>query len=75
MVEVGSLDMDKALLIVKQSLQLRVDMSEYADGLLHLLPFSKEVILFHQLNFKSQFPSKSKQSLCYIRTAIFFFSF
>lgn len=67
MVEVGSLDIETALLVVKQSLQLRVDMSEYADGLLHLLPFSKEVILFRQLNFKSQFPSESKQSLCYIR--------
>ncbi|KAE8077420.1 hypothetical protein FH972_015985 [Carpinus fangiana] len=42
MVEVGSLDVETALSVVKQSLQLRVDMSEYSDGLLHLLPFSKE---------------------------------
>lgn len=63
MVEVGSLDIETALLVVKQSLQLRVDMSEYADGLLHLLPFSKEVILFRQLNLKESFlPNPSKAS-------------
>jgi hypothetical protein len=62
MVEVGSLDIETALLVVKQSLQLRVDMSEYADGLLHLLPFSKEVILFLPIKFKRKFPSKPSKA-------------
>jgi hypothetical protein len=43
MVEVGSLDIETALLVVKQSLHLHVDVSEYADRLLHLLPLSKNV--------------------------------
>lgn len=41
MVEVGSLDIETALLVVKQSLHLHVDVPEYADRLLHLLPLSK----------------------------------
>ena len=65
MVEGGSIDIETALLVVKRSLQLRLDMSEYADGLLHLLPFSKEVILFRQLNLKESFLQIQAKPLLY----------
>lgn len=43
MVEVGFLDIETALLVVKQGLHLHVFVSEYADGLLHLSPLPKDV--------------------------------
>ena len=43
MVEVGFLDIETALLVVKQGLHLHVSVSEYADGLLHLSPLPKDV--------------------------------
>ncbi|XP_050290677.1 uncharacterized protein LOC126728951 isoform X3 [Quercus robur] len=42
MVEVGFLDIETALLVVKQGLHLHVFVSEYADGLLHLSPLPKD---------------------------------
>lgn len=43
MVEVGFLDIETALLVVKQGLRLPVFVSGYADGLLHLSPLPKDV--------------------------------
>ncbi|KAF3966207.1 hypothetical protein CMV_009674 [Castanea mollissima] len=42
MVEVGFLDIETALLVVKQGLRLPVFVSGYADGLLHLSPLPKD---------------------------------
>ncbi|XP_030968770.1 uncharacterized protein LOC115989243 isoform X1 [Quercus lobata] len=42
MVEVGFLDIETALLVVKQGLHLHVFVSEYADGFLHLSPLPKD---------------------------------
>ncbi|KAL0011460.1 hypothetical protein SO802_006568 [Lithocarpus litseifolius] len=42
MVEVGFLDIETALLVVKQGLHMHVFVSEYADGLLHLSPLPKD---------------------------------
>lgn len=42
MVEFGFLDIETALLVVKQHLQLRVHVPEHGDGFLHLLSFCKQ---------------------------------
>ncbi|KAF8411802.1 hypothetical protein HHK36_004361 [Tetracentron sinense] len=44
MVEAGFLDIETALLIVDQPLYLRVNGPEYSNGLLHSLPFSRELV-------------------------------
>ncbi|KAK4859591.1 hypothetical protein QYF36_008237 [Acer negundo] len=51
MVEVGFIDVETALLIVKESLHLHVDGLKNADRLLYLLSFSSEGIVgFNELN-------------------------
>ncbi|KAJ0086064.1 hypothetical protein Patl1_08406 [Pistacia atlantica] len=51
MVEVGFIDVDRTLLVLKQPLHLRVDGLKYADRLVYLLSFSrKEVRRVNKLN-------------------------